>query len=369
MEAGQYEEIEERLRELEAERASLLESLKAAKRENRYVGKRLELDQRVYPETSGKRVELFEQMFAARKDVYPRYWENLSSGKKGYAPVCESVWIDGRKLKATEVFSRYGKSKFRPLDRQVLESHLRGQQTVGTYVIRPDDTCIFLAADFDNDGWKNEVIAYRDAAAKVGITALVEISRSGNGAHAWIFFMEPVPARDARALGSLLLAKIEATRPSSLLQSFDRLFPKQDVMPKGGFGNLIALPLQKVRRHHGLTEFVDGDLRPYDDQWKVLTEVPRLSLDELGDILREELGVPVHDTDSFELESVILEATSTHPVDSPIVSDQKIHLAEDLIIPTNDLPSAFVAKLQALARFPNPVFFEKQRQRLSLIHI
>ena len=163
--------------------------------------------------------------------------------------------------------------------------------------------------------------------------------------------MEPVPARDARALGSLLLAKIEATRPSSSLQSFDRLFPNQDVMPKGGFGNLIALPLQKVRRHHGLTEFVDDGLCPYDDQWKVLADVPRLSLDELGDVLEEELGVPAHDTDSFELESLILEATSTDPVDYPIVSDWEIHLAENLVIPIGNLPSAFVAKLQALARF------------------
>ena len=369
MQDEQYEVIEKRLRELEAERASLLESLKAAKRENRYSGKRLEFDQRVYPETSNRRVELFEQMFAARKDVYPQYWENLSSGKKGYSPVCESVWIDGRKLKATEVFSRYGKSKFRPLDRQVLEAHLRGQRTVGTYAIRPDDTCIFLAADFDNDGWKSEVTAYRDVAAEIGITVLVEISRSGNGAHAWVFFMEPVPARDARALGNLLLARIETTRPSSSLQSFDRLFPNQDVMPKGGFGNLIALPLQKARRHYGLTEFVDDALRPYDDQWKVLTEVPRLSFDELGDILKEELGVPVHDIDSLELESLVLESTSIGPVDYPIVSDWVIHLAEDLIIPTNGLPSTSVAKLQALARFLNPVFFEKQRQRFPTYNI
>jgi len=112
MEDGQYEVIEERLRDLESERAALLESLNGAKRESRY-SKRLELDQRLYPETSGKRVDLFEQMFAARKDVYPQYWENLSSGKKGYSPVFESVWIDGRKLKATELFSRYGKSKFK----------------------------------------------------------------------------------------------------------------------------------------------------------------------------------------------------------------------------------------------------------------
>ena len=369
MEERQHEKIEQRLQELELERSALLESLKLAKRENRYSGKRLELDLRLYPETSEKRVELFGQIFAARKDVYPQYWENLSSGKKGYSPVCESVWNDGRKLKASEVFSRYGKSKFRPLDRQVLEAHLRGQRTVGTYAIRPDDTCIFLAADFDNDGWHSEVVAYRDEAAKMGISVLVEISRSGNGAHAWIFFMEPVPARDARALGSLLLAKIEGTRPSLSLQSFDRLFPNQDVMPKGGFGNLIALPLQKARRRHGLTEFVDEKLQPYEDQWKVLAEVPRLSLDELEDILSGELGVTANDTDSLELESLILEVTSTDPIDYSVVPDWKIHLAENLVIPINGLPSPFVAKLQGLARFANPVFFEKQRQRFPTYNI
>ena len=369
MESQEYEVIEKRLHEVEVERAALLESLKTAKRDHRYSGKRLDLDKRVYPKTSDERVELFEKMFAARKDVFPQYWENPSSGEKGYSPVCEPIWANGRRLKATEVFARYGNSKFKRLDRTVLEAHLRGKQTVGTYTIRPDNTCIFLAADFDKDGWQQEVNAYRDTAAKMGITVLVEISRSGNGAHGWIFFTEPVPASEARILGSLLLAQIEASRPSSSLQSFDRLFPNQDEIPKGGFGNLIALPLQKARRQYGYTEFVDDSLRPYDDPWKILAEVPRLSPDELREILNGALGTPADEADPLELESLILETTSPSCIDYPVVSDQQVSLAEDLIIPTQSLPPAFVAKLQALARFPNPVFFEKQRQRFPTYNI
>ena len=207
MEERQHEKIEQRLQELELERSALLESLKLAKRENRYSGKRLELDLRLYPETSEKRVELFGQIFAARKDVYPQYWENLSSGKKGYSPVCESVWNDGRKLKASEVFSRYGKSKFRPLDRQVLEAHLRGQRTVGTYAIRPDDTCIFLAADFDNDGWHSESLSLPIAMRQQRwvFAFLLKFPDQEMERMLGYSLWSRCSARDARALGSLLV--------------------------------------------------------------------------------------------------------------------------------------------------------------------
>jgi len=356
--------MEQRLRELDQERSGLLESLKEAKRAERYAGKRLELGQREYPETAEERIALFERLFVARKDVYPRFWQNERTGKKGYAPACEAVWEQGHRLKATELFARYGSSKFYPLDKRVLEAHLRGRETVGTYAIRTDDTCIFLAADFDGDGWKSEVTAYRESAAQLGVSVLVEVSRSGNGAHAWIFFSEPVPAFRARLLGSYLVAQVESKLPSAARQAFDRLFPNQDSMPQGGFGNLIALPLQKERRSHGCTVFVDEAFEVYSGQWQVLSDVTCLSHDELDEILGEIVGsVPEPDADCLDLESLILESSEAQVVDYPPVEDWQVHLDESVTIQTSGLPGRFVAKLLNLARFPNPVFFQKQRQR------
>ncbi|MGJ8640184.1 MAG: TOTE conflict system archaeo-eukaryotic primase domain-containing protein [Opitutaceae bacterium] len=370
MPLSRTEELELRLKQIEAERSSLLEALKSEKNNNRFVEKRLKLDSRVYPESAHARIDLFERMFVARSDVYPGLWKNTQTGKKGYSPVHEPVWANGRRLKATEIFARYGASKFKPLDKSVLESHLRGQQVVGTYAIRRDDTCIFLAADFDGSGWQAEVAAYRDAAAQIGVSALVEISQSGNGAHAWIFFIEPVPARNARILGSLLQTTVEAHRPSASPNAFDRFFPNQDRMPQGGFGNLIALPLQKEKRSHGYTEFVDESMTPFPDQWKVLSEVPCLASDELDEIIEEAIGtIEIPSADLLELESQIIESASNSTIDFSPVTDWQIHLSEHITIKTDGLPSAFVAKLQSLARFPNPLFFEKQRQRFPTYNI
>lgn len=363
-------DIEIRIDAIERERATLLEQLREAKRAERVAGTFVDLDTRDYPDTADKRVALFHGMFAARRDVYPRFWENERTARKGYSPVMDAVWKDGKRLNATEVFAKYGPSKFYPLNAAVIETHLRGKQTVGTYAIRADDTCIFLAADFDDDGWREEVTAYRDEAAKLGVPALVEISRSGNGAHAWIFFAEPVAAARARLLGSLILARVTARHPGASLRAYDRFFPNQDSMPKGGFGNLIALPLQKDRRAHGLTEFVDRDFNPYEDQWKILSEVARISAEELETILSEHLPVSgEEDRESIETEEWILESSASQTVELPTLCDREAHLAETLTVPTEGLSAASVARIARLATIPNPVFFEKQRQRFPTYNI
>lgn len=139
-----------------------------------------------------QKIALFLDLFGARRDVYPRYWENAVSGKKGYSP-------------AYEINSRSGvpEKRFLPLDERAVEAHLRGRQAIGVYALRTDDSCIFLAADFDGECWRDNVLAYKRAAQKAGVTVAIERSRSGNGAHAWTFFSEPVPtalARDECAL-------------------------------------------------------------------------------------------------------------------------------------------------------------------------
>lgn len=356
------EEIEVRLKEIDRERFQLVEDLRKRKETEREVGRLPDFDKRDAPESPKEKITLFASMFCARRDVYPRFWENKNTGKKGYSPVCETVWENGRRLKATEVFQRYGHKKFQYLSEDVIKAHLMGHQTIGSYAIRTDDSCIFIAADFDSEGWQAEACAYRDEASTLGISALLEISRSGNGAHVWIFFSEPVPAFLARRLGSLILGRVSARIPQTRLESYDRFFPSQDTIPNGGFGNLIALPFQKKRRNHGCTVFVDTDLKPYSNQWEVLAGVNRLSGEELESILQESIGAIQKDESSGdEIEELIQEVTELEPITIPKIQDWTLFLAEQITIPSKDLPPVFVAKLYRLATFPNPVFFEKQR--------
>jgi hypothetical protein len=164
-----------------------------------------------------------------------------------------------------------------PLDDEAIHAHLSGKQTLGVYPLLLDDTCWFLAVDFDKKTWREDAAAFRETCNTLGVPASVECSRSGNGAHIWIFFERPVPAGLARRLGSLLLTRTMERRHQIGLDSYDRLFPNQDTMPKGGFGNLIASPPQKVPREQGRSVFLDEEMRPYPDQWAYLGSVKRMA--------------------------------------------------------------------------------------------
>ncbi len=132
------------------------------------------------------------------------------------------------------------------------------------YPLLKGDTCWFLACDFDGSGWALDALAYLASCREEGIPAGLERSRSGSGAHAWIFFSGPVSAASARRLGTYLLRATMARRGEMNLESYDRLFPSQDFVPRGSFGNLIALPLQGMSREQGNTEFLDpATLEPW----------------------------------------------------------------------------------------------------------
>ena len=160
-----------------------------------------------------------------------------------------------------------------PLSDSVIYDHLAGKCTVGVYPLLADDSCHLLAVDFDEAEWKEDARAFAHSCLELGVPVSLEISRSGNGAHAWVFFANSVSARDARRLGTAIISHACARTRQLNLKSYDRLFPNQDTMPKGGFGNLIALPLQKTPRDHGCSVFVDGDLRRYPDQWAYLASI------------------------------------------------------------------------------------------------
>lgn len=204
------------------------------------------------PRTPAEKIALFIDLFGTRRSVYPKRWENSKTGKSGYSPACDNDSFANRqsgicrkpKVKCSECCHQ----RFPPLDEDAIESHLRGEQTLGVYAIGADDTCRFLAADFDGEGWRDDVQAYREAAERVGLTVAIERSRSGNGAHGWIFFADPVSAVTARKLGTILVAKASALRPTLGLGAYDRLFPNQDTLPVGGFGNLSHC---HWRRFHG----------------------------------------------------------------------------------------------------------------------
>lgn len=234
------------------------------------------------PATSDQRIELFLKLFRCRASVYPKRWENATKNASGYAPACGNEWRHGFCDKPRVKCSECRNQAFLPLDDEAVKSHLLGKTTIGTYAIKDDDTCVFLACDFDEKDWSDDVRSYRLAGLELGIDVAIERSRSGNGAHAWIFFAEPVPARLARVLGTMLLARTTEQRQALGVRSFDRFFPSQDYLPtkRHGFGNLIALPLQKIPRNNMNSVFLDAEMKAREDQWEYLAGVRCLSLQD-----------------------------------------------------------------------------------------
>jgi len=329
------------------------------------------------PRTPAEKVALFLDVFGTRRSVYPKRWENEKTGRNGYSPACDNEWRAGICEKPRVKCSDCPHQKFPPLDERAIEAHLRGAHTLGVYAIAVDDTCRFLAADFDGSDWRADVLAYREAAERIGIKVAVERSRSGNGAHAWIFFAQPVPAALARRLGTILVAKAAALRPALSLGAYDRLFPNQDTLPAGGFGNLIALPLARAPRENGNTLFLDADLQPLKDQWMYLAGLPRLSQDTLERILARiapvaPLPSSVH-AESAQLsgddlvlqgDNAILDLSQPRIRPGMVSGEVTVRLDAQVHLPRS-LPPPVLAALRRLATFPNPIFHEKLRLRFA----
>jgi len=242
-----------------------------------------------FQNTTGKSV-IVPLAISGREDIFPKLWTSRA-GKKGYSPACSNDWIFGtcgktRKppvIKCSECRDR----KFLPVTDQVIIEHLQGRHVIGVYPMFPDDTCCFLAADFDKSTWMDDVRAFRETCKSVNIPVAIERSRSGNGAHAWFFFTEPVSAATARTMGCYLITETMSRRHQLSMESYDRLFPSQDTLTKGGFGNLIALPFQQEPRQKGNTVFLDENFTPYADQWAYLASIGRLLPDVIQRIANE----------------------------------------------------------------------------------
>lgn len=370
---NRIEEIESRLRELRQEEKCLLSELTeaTAAEAEKPIGPLGTPARATTPLTPVEKIALFEELFACRKEVFPKLWENSKTGKKGYSPACNNEWRSGVCEKPKVKCSECPNQAFPPLDSSAVRRHLEGIETIGTYAIRDDETSVFLAADFDGSSWKEDAIAFRSAASELGISVAVERSRSGEGAHAWILFMEPIRARSARQLGTAVMARASSKRHALSLRSYDRFFPNQDCLPKGGFGNLIALPLQKRPRENGNTVFLDEHLVPIADQWKYMASIPRLSANEVQGVLDRVLDttfslelVPTEDAEVVRTEK-ILDSGSRKVQPGCYPEQVEIHLGSQLRINLKGLPSTLIAAFKRTATFANPVFFEKQRLRFS----
>ncbi len=320
--------------------------------------------------STAEKVTLFRRLFRGRADVFPVRWEGKSSGKSGYAPACSNEWRPGVCDKPRIKCSECGNRVLNPLTDTVIYAHLAGKQTVGVYPLLTDDTCHFLAADFDEADWQEDVQAYRQSCLELGVPVAIEISRSGKGAHAWVFFASRVSARDARRLGTALISHTCARTRQLKLESYDRLFPNQDTMPKGGFGNLIALPLQKKPREYGGSVFVDEGFLPYSDQWAYLTSIePMAPHDIEPTILRATGGVHPLDVtfiDAEDLKEPWKRAPVTKKISGPTPKMLTVTLSNLIYFEKSQLPQALANRLIRLAAFQNPAFYKAQAMRMSV---
>jgi len=320
--------------------------------------------------TTDDKIALFRRLFRGREDVYPQRWKS-AKGTSGYSPACGNEWKPGICHKPRVKCGDCNQRQLLPVTDQVIYAHLAGKQTIGVYPLLSDDSCYFLAADFDEADWREDAKAFMQSCRELGIPVALEISRSGNGAHAWIFFAEPVPAREARQLGAALISHTcDRTRQLSLT-SYDRLFPNQDTMPKGGFGNLIALPLQKQPRESGRSVFVDEYLQPYPDQWAFLASIRPMFRRDLEDaILRASGGRHPLDVAfaTEEEDSKPWQRPSPIParIAGPLPESLTLVLANQIFIAKVDLPQPLANRLIRLAAFQNPEFYKAQAMRLPV---
>ncbi len=319
--------------------------------------------------TTGEKVALFRRLFRGRTDAYPVRWESKTTGKSGYSPACTNEWRAGVCEKPRIKCGDCSRRLLTPLSDSVIYNHLAGEHTVGVYPLLEDDSCHFLAVDFDEAEWRDDARAFIQSCEELGVAAALEISRSGKGAHVWVFFASKVSARDARRLGTAIISHTCARTRQLKLESYDRLFPNQDSLPKGGFGNLIALPLQKYPRENGCSVFVDADLHPYPDQWGFLSGIEPMAVHDIEPTIFRATG-HAHPLDvTFIDDEDLMEPwkrSALKKLSGPMPKSLTVTLANLVYFEKAQLPQALANRLIRLAAFQNPEFYKKQAMRFSV---
>jgi superfamily II DNA or RNA helicase/very-short-patch-repair endonuclease len=325
------------------------------------------------------KIALFRSLFRGRDDVYPRRFQSRRSGKSGYTPACANEWAPGvcekPKIKCAECPQR----RFLPVTDDAIRWHLSGRDAegrdfvMGVYPMLQDETCFFLAADFDKAHWQEDAAAILQTCRRMNLPALLERSRSGNGGHLWLFFEEAVSATLARRLGSHILTETMERRPDIGLDSYDRFFPNQDTLPQGGFGNLIALPLQKQPRELGNSVFLDEQRLPYPDQWAFLSAVRKVDLADAEEIVRDAerrgriVGVRIPLAEEQDGEPWAMPPSRRRAevaIAGPLPKSIELTLGDQIYVAKDQLSPGLRNRLLRLAAFQNPEFYKAQAMRL-----
>lgn len=329
--------------------------------------------------TPEDKIRLFRSLFRGREDVYARRFESRRSGKTGYAPACSNEWVTGVCEKPRIKCAQCQNRRFLPVTDDVVASHLSGRDSngrdfvMGVYPMFLDETCLFLAADFDKQHWCDDVGAVVETCNQLGLPVAVERSRSGNGGHVWLFFDEAVPAFLARKLGAHILTETMERRPEIGLDSYDRFFPNQDTLPRGGFGNLIALPLQKLARGVGNSVFLDDSLIPHSDQWAFLSNLPKIGRERIEQVANDAdrrgrvVGVRLALPETDDPEPWALQPSRRRkepPIVGPLPKQLDVVLSDGVYIAKQNLPPELINRLVRLAAFQNPEFYKAQAMRL-----
>lgn len=326
-----------------------------------------------------EKVILFSSLFKGREDVFAKRWYSKASGKSGYQPVCLNEWncqlCNKRKYKCTQCPNR----QFKSLEYEDIYKHLEGKDAggcdvIGIYVVLNGNQCNFLCVDFDDKqcehGYQNDVLAFVDVCKNWEIPCSIERSRSGNGAHVWIFFKEPLAAIKARKLGNAILTEAMNRDGRVSLKSYDRVFPSQDYLPEGGFGNLVALPLQGKARKNGNSVFVDENFTPFEDQWAYLLSVQKNSESFIDKVLAlhglsSELGELSTMSDSKPWEAPVAQNITNEDFPKEVACVK----SDMLYVSLEGLSGKVLNHIKRIASFKNPEYYAKLGMRLSTYNI
>ena len=382
-------ELETRLAALDSERAEVSFELDALQsrlcQEIEAAESRLAVPDApvTHNSSADEKIALIRSLFRGRDDVYARRWESQKTGKSGYQPACQNEWMSGlcdkRRVKCADCPNR----EFLPLTDTVIRNHVAGSEqggannsrgfVIGIYPMLGDETCWFLATDFDKATWQEDAAAFMETCALYSVPAGLERSRSGNGGHVWVFFAESIPASLARQLGAFLVTDTMKRRPEIGFDSYDRFFPNQDTLPGGGFGSLIALPFQGAVRKQGNTLFLDDRFVPYRDQWAFLSSLEPMSRSQIVSIVERAqrsgqiVGVRMVVTDEYDDEPWAIPPSrkfSELPIQGPLPDSVKLVLGNQVYVEKEQLPAELRNRLIRLAAFQNPEFYKAQAMRL-----
>ena len=338
--------------------------------------------------TPQQKIDLFKSLFSGRQDVFALRWFNPKPNKSGYSPVCRNKWLSGKcDLKKYSCATCPFKLPVALTDNYIY-NHLAGRDefsrdVIGLYPLIDGNLCKFLAMDFDSHAtknqlaWKDDILAVHKTYSDFGINSYIEISRSGNGGHLWIFFEEIISTRLARNLGNAIIKAAMQKRHSIPFESFDRFFPNQDEIPKGGYGNLIALPLQGRAVKEGHSVFVNESFIPYEDQWAFLSSVQKISerlvrktINEIEKSLPDFVDKDESENETKKINTTIISQENKESLNQSDFSDTvKIVLSNCVQISKKGSSEKALGVLRRTAVFLNPEYFKNLRMHLPLYNI